>query len=121
MKKCFLLVGVAVAMMTSCSTIQKSAKTHDVPVKIQTSTAADLEIAPERVSYTLVATNALRKGGGLKNLKNAAVQELLEQNGNADVLVDPMYVVKRKGFGFKIRTVKVSGRPAKYKNFRTVE
>lgn len=121
MKKCFLLVGVAVAMMTSCSTVQKSAKTQDVPITIQTATAADLDIAPERVSLTLTVDRPLRKGGGLKNVMNAATQSLLEQNGNADVLIDPMYVVKRSGLLHKIRTIKVSGRPAKYKNFRNVE
>lgn len=108
-------------MMTSCSTVQKTAKTQNVPITIQTSTAADLDIAPERVSYTLVPDRALRKGGGQKNVMDAAVQELLQQNGNADVLIDPMYVVKRSGLMHKIRAVTVSGRPAKYKNFRNCE
>lgn len=121
MKKYFLFVCVALAMMTSCSTVQKTAITQDVPVVIRTSTAADLDIAPERVSYTLVPDRALRKGGGEKNVMNAAVQELLQQNGNADVLLDPMYVVKKSGLMHKIRAVIVSGRPAKYKNFRNGE
>ena len=119
MKKVLILVA-AIFTMTSCTTILKTAQTQDVPVLINTSTAADLDISAERVTYTLAPEKSIRKGG-LQNVKEAAVQEVLQANGNADVLVDPMYVVKKGGVMGKIRSVTVSGRPAKYKNFRSMK
>ena len=110
------MVGT-VLLLTSCgSTVLKTARTTEMPVMINAATAADLDVASERITYTYVPENSVRKGG-TENVKQAAVQEVLRNNGNADVLVDPMYVVK-KNFNGKIRSVTVSGRPAKYKNIR---
>ncbi|MBQ2362025.1 MAG: hypothetical protein II287_00255, partial [Bacteroidaceae bacterium] len=42
--------------------------------------------------------------------------------GNADLLVEPQFVIsmKRGLFRKKVKSVTVSGRPAKYKNFRSL-
>ena len=52
---------------------------------------------------------------------DTAVREALEANGNAEVLVAPQYTFVRKSglFGSKIKTVIVSGYPAKYNNFKS--
>jgi hypothetical protein len=46
----------------------------------------------------------------------------LEKNGNADLLVEPQFVysIKRTLFGKEVTSVTVTGRPAKYKNFRSL-
>ena len=117
MKKLALMVGAAL-LLTSCgNTVLKTARTTEAPVMINTATFADLEIAPDRVNYTYEPTNTVRKGG-LENVKQAAVQEILRINGNADLLIDPMYVVRKNSRG-KVLSVVVSGRPARYRNFRS--
>lgn len=83
-------------------------------------TIADLNVS-NRVVYTLNPTKELR-AGGLANVKKAAIMEALTANGNADLMLEPEFVVARKkgplGLINKVTSVTVSGRPATYKNFR---
>ncbi len=121
MKK-IALFCVAVLAMVSCTTITKTAKTADMPASFYQATAADLEVAPERITYTMTPSAEVRRGG-LDNVKRAAMQEALIKNGNADILVEPEFVISRqKRFILPpvITSVTVSGRPAKYKGFRSL-
>lgn len=119
MKKYLFLVA-AVMMAASCTTTTKTARTESMPYAMYNANVADLEVG-ERVSFTLMPEKAIRRGGE-DNVKKAAIQEVLVKNGNADLLVEPQFVMsKRKGmFGTKIKSVTVTGRPAKYKNFRSL-
>lgn len=116
MKKIFLLLGVALSV-ASCTTITKTASTADVPASLLCATVADLEFStPERVSLT--SLNAVKKDiqrGGYANVKKAAENELLEMY-NADVLVEPEYIISKKRYLLrsKITGITVTGRPAKY-------
>ena len=120
MKKYFFIL-VAAMLTVSCTTTTKTARTESVPYGMYNATVADLEVAPQRISYTLVPSKEIRKAG-LNNCKKACIQEALEKNGNADLLVEPQFVysMKRTLFGNKVISVTVTGRPAKYKNFRSL-
>lgn len=119
MKKTLIAACVAAFALTSCTTVTKTATELNVNTTATSATQADLVVSPNRVSLDLRPTKAERRGG-LKNVKNHAVAKLLQQNGNADVLVAPEYEVStRRGlFGKKITSVSVSGYPAKYTNFK---
>ncbi len=84
-------------------------------------TVADLEVSPQRVTYTLTPSRAIRAGGE-DNCKQAALQEALDKHGNADLMLEPQYVIARKKglFRTKVTSVTVSGHPAKYVNFRSM-
>ena len=105
----------------SCTTTTKTARTESIPYTMYNANVADLEVG-DRVAFTMVPTKEIRRAGDA-NVKKAAIQEVLVQNGNADLLVEPQFVIsKRKGmFGTKITSITVTGRPAKYKNFRSLD
>lgn len=122
MKKVFLALGVVLAM-ASCTTIRKTATTANVPSQLLTSTVADLEVASERVTTEYTPTKEVRRGG-VSNVLHAAEQKLLaEKAPGYDLIVEPEYTTERVSysvFGSKITKVVVSGRPAKYKNFHSL-
>ena len=53
MKKFFMFVGLAL-LMVSCQTITKTSKTVDSPASLLSATVADLEVSPERITYTMM-------------------------------------------------------------------
>ena len=121
MKKIFFVLGIAL-LAVSCTTTTKTAKTVNTPASLLSSTVADLEVSKDRITYTLVPTVEIRRGG-VANVKQAAEQEALKKHGNADVLVDAEYTISKTSyfiFGSKVESVTVSGRPAKNKNFRSL-
>ena len=116
------MIIAAVLSVASCTTITKTtARTESVPYAMYNATVADLEVSPERIIHTYKPTKAIRKGG-VSNCKEACIQQALTLNGNADLLVEPQYVVemKRTLFNNKVKSIIVTGRPAKYKNFRSL-
>lgn len=124
MKK-ILIVAIAALSFASCSkpVITETARTESVPYVMYNATVADLEAAKARITYTLKPSPEMVRGG-LENCKQAAIQEALTANGNADLLLEPQFVVNQTkgflGFGKKVHSVTVSGRPAFYKNFRSL-
>ena len=124
MKKSLFLMGAAIlCFASSCTTVTKTATTADVPSSLLSATVADLEVAPERISATLITTPAIRRGG-LANVKRAVEAEALKsyKDGNYDVLVEPEYVIEQKNCLFfkKVSSITVTGRPAKYKGFHSL-
>lgn len=120
MKKFFIIVGMAL-MVASCTTITKTSKTAESPVSLLSATVADLEpVTPKRESFDYNVPVEVRRGGKT-NAKRAAEKALLEKF-DADVLLEPQYVITSESslFGKKIVKVTVSGRPAKYKNFHSL-
>lgn len=120
MKKIFLLLGVAMSI-ASCTTITKTATTAEMPASLYSATVADLQVAPERITYTMTPNSAIQRGG-FANVKRAAENEALTKNGNADILVEPEYIIsQRRGlFKTRITSITVTGRPAKYVNFHSL-
>ena len=122
MKKIFFVVCVA-SMFTSCSVLRKStATTQNVESSLTSTIVADLVVSNEKISYTYRPNKQDRKLG-LNHVVNNAVAAALKANGSADVLVEKQYeaVYKVRVFGRKkIKNVTVTGYPATYKNFRSV-
>ncbi len=123
MKKSVLFLG-AIFALASCTTITKTAKTSDLPASFLSATVADLEVLPERITVTLSPVEKKIERGGLTNVKQAAIQKALQdpKAKGADLLVDAEFVVEKTNYFFwkDIYSITVSGRPAKYKNFRSL-
>lgn len=120
MKK-LMILAVAALAVASCTTTTKTARTESVPYSMYNATVADLDVAPKRITYTLKPSKEIAKGG-LGNCKTAAIMEALTANGNADLMLEPQFVISHKKLLFrsKVTAVTVTGRPATYKNFRSM-
>lgn len=121
MKKLFIILMVSAFAMTSCSTVYKTATTRNVEPTIAAVTLSDLDVSDTKITYTLTPTKKVRRGG-LKNCINTAISEALAQKGG-DVLIETQQAIVVRGRGFlgKIKSVTVTGYPAKYKNFRPAD
>lgn len=121
MKKVFFLLSAALAV-ASCTTITKTAATADMPASLYSATVADLKVSPERITYTMNPSKAIQRGG-FSNVKRAVENEALTKYGNADLLVEPEYIVTRKRGWFRqwiITSITVTGRPAHYVNYHSL-
>ncbi len=121
MKKLFIILMASAFAMTSCSTVYKTAATRNVEPTIAAVTLSDLDVSNKKITYTLTPTNKVRRGG-LKNCVNTAISEALALNGG-DVLIETQQAIITRGGGVmrKIKSVTVTGYPAKYKNFRPAD
>lgn len=124
MRKSIFFSVLACILLTSCSTtnlLEKTATTAKTETSIKAITIADLDVSPERVTYTMRPSDEVLRGGE-ENVRRAAESEVLAANGNADVLVDAQFVITRENGSFfkpgKITSITVTGHPAHYKNFR---
>lgn len=126
MKKLFIF-AILIAVLSSCGSMgsmgsmAKFTKTStytgiDV-VRPITALMADLEVSSEKISYLFIPSQTV-KTGGFENVLNCAVQEALEKNGNADVLVALEKQIKYNKKG-EIESIVITGYPAKYVNFRS--
>lgn len=118
MKKISIIaLTAATLLLSSCITSTKTATTMDIHPSVRNVTVADLDVAPERITYRMVPSKAVRRGG-IENVKQAAENEALQKNGNADILIEPQFVYAMKNG--KVRSIEVTGRPAYYTNFRSL-
>lgn len=127
MRKSLGLLALSAILLSSCETLTKTATTADVSSSLQSTTVADLKVE-DRISYTMSPSKDIRRGG-MKNVKQAAESEALEayaRKNNAklpDLLVEPEYVVEQVSYGLfgkKVSSITVTGRPAYYTNFRSL-
>lgn len=127
MRKSLGLLALSAILLSSCETLTKTASTADVSSSLQSTTVADLKVE-DRISYTMSPSKDIRRGG-MKNVKRAAESEALEayaRKNNAklpDLLVEPEYVVEQVSYGLfgkKVSSITVTGRPAYYTNFRSL-
>ena len=122
MKKILILIAVA-TIATSCAVSSQAKLTntasHTKVHTVQPTVAvfADLQVAPNKISYFFLPSQTV-KNGGFDNIVNTAVREALIANGNADVLVGLEQQVKYDANGV-VESITVSGYPAKYVNFRS--
>lgn len=120
MKKLFVILIVSAFAMTSCSTVYKTATTHNVEPTIAAVVLSDLDVSNEKITYTLIPKARVRRGG-LRNCINTAISEALALNGG-DVLIETQQATITRGlYVRKIKSVTVTGYPAKYKNFRPAD
>ncbi len=122
MKKSIVTLAIASLALSSCSTVYKTASQRDVTAPVVAAAIADFEVSPKKITYTLVPTRKVR-AGGTQNCINTAVSEALKTNGDGDVLIETQQaIIKRSGLlKKKIKSVTVTGYPAKYKNFRNMD
>lgn len=121
MKIKFGILALSVALLASCDTVMKTAHTADVNTSVVSATVADIvPVAEGRITHTLRPNESIRRGG-MDNIRQAVISEALEKH-NADVLIEPQYVItkEKKLFGSKITSITVSGRPGSYTNFRAL-
>ena len=126
MKKILFLSLMFVALATtSCKTILATAEYKDPTTVLRNVTVADLDVADERISFTFVPSYKVRRGGS-QNVIKAAIREALRINGGGDVLIDLEYITVNDPYFIKpwlspISEITVSGYPAKYKNFHSLD
>lgn len=121
MKK-FLLIAAVVFMAASCSMVH-TAQVESTSVyspAVETTTMATLEVSSKKISYRYVPDRKSAKTLSQKQLIQNAIYAALEENGNADELVEVSYYIsaKRGFFSKRIRSISVSGYPAYYVDFR---
>lgn len=122
MKRISILLMGATLLLFSCNTIDKTARTAETLENLRSATVVDIVPATEaRITHTLRPDAALLRGGEA-NVRQAAEHEALVKYGNADILLEPQYIVhkERRLFRTKILSVTVSGRPAYYTNYRAL-
>ena len=123
MKKLNVILGASLLLMaTSCNVQMATSTSMPIDASITSRSTADLIVSQEKVSTKYFPTKQERKMG-LGFIQQNAAAELLEKNGNADVLVNPQYVIEKKFYLLrsKILSVKVTGYPAFFKNIKPAE
>lgn len=109
----FVLVSCgSLTQLNTTSTYQKlSPSAYITPIQ------ADLDVSPKRISYFMLVSESVGRGG-LDNVISTAVKEALDANGSGDVLVNLQTQVKYGDNG-AIESINVTGFPASYVNFRS--
>lgn len=102
--------------LCSCSTISHTCEYENVDTKVVSVTVADMTVRPQRIEHTSNWKWRPFNTVSVSHETEKATGELLKEIG-ADVLVEPQYIVKRRGL-FRGGSVTVSGYPATYHNFR---
>lgn len=114
MKKFFIMACVVLAM-TSCSTIKKTATVAEVATSItQYPVVADGEVKA-KVTETVTWDWNPFKHDKFDLKKGNLVAETL-QKYDADVLLEPQFIITKQSYGE--RSITVSGFPVKYNSFR---
>lgn len=118
MKKSTIVSCIAVLALSSCTTIQHTALSESVDTEVHNLTVADMNVSKNRVSHTFQWKWDPLSTVSLADKKRSAAAELLIEQGG-DVLVEPQYVIKRRGI-FRGGEITVSGYPATYRDFRSM-
>ena len=123
MKKLLFISVVASTLLTGCATtlltqsnVLRCNETNPVVV---TDIMADLEVSPKKATFFYIPSMAVNRAGS-KNVLETAVREALIANGNADVFVQLDKQMKLNSRG-QIESITISGYPAKYVNFRSLD
>lgn len=113
MKKiCYGLAALCLLGLASCKSTTYTATEVPSTNILCTSTVANLEVG-NKVTYSYKVPYDVKKGG-VNNVKRAAIAAMLKANGDADVIVAPEYK-----YDAALSYMEVTGRPAKYTNFRS--
>lgn len=104
--------------LASCSTIRHTSDVVKVNNNVTTFTVAEMEVSPSKVSKTTKWSFNPFKRVSVNNIKENTEAALINDN-NADVLLEPQYIIEKRGF-LRGGSVTVIGFPAKYQNFHTM-
>lgn len=118
MTRKILAAGIAALALSSCSTITHTSQTAAVDTQVYNLTVADMKVAAKKDSVTVNWKWNPLSTISLSAQKETATHTLLGKS-DADVLVEPEYIVKRRGL-FRGGSVTVTGYPATYSNFRAM-
>lgn len=114
-KKILPAVIVFAGILASCSSIRHTSDTANVQTTVATFAVADLQVAPQKVSKTTSWSYNPFKRVSVGLLKENTEAALVNEN-NADILIEPQYIVEKRGF-LRGGSVTVTGFPAKFENF----
>ena len=120
MKK-IVIFAVLALLFSSCAVHKASvASTEVYSPAIETATIATLDVAQKKITYVYTPEKKDSKTLSEKQLVKNAIYMALQTNGDADELVEVNYYVsmKRGFFGKRVQSIRVSGYPATYKDFR---
>lgn len=120
MKKIVIFAALAL-FFSSCAVHKASvASTEVYSPAIETATIATLDVAQKKITYVYTPEKKDSKTLSEKQLVKNAIYMALQTNGDADELVEVNYYVsmKRGFFGKRVQSIRVSGYPATYKDFR---
>jgi len=113
MKKVLFIV-CATTLLASCTTLKKTATTTDVKNHLhQYPTIASVEVKEKVEATTTWAWNPFKKDK-FELRKGNLVAETLKKY-DADILLEPQFIVTKQGYGE--RSITVIGFPVKYKSF----
>lgn len=115
MRKSLFALPIVLALVSSCTSIRQTSTTTSVETKVSSFTVADVEVSPQKVIKTYSWSFNPFKKTSINTIKSNVTAELLN-NANADVLVEPQYIIEERGL-FRGGSVTVIGFPATYKNF----
>lgn len=124
MKRNFILLVLSVLLLSSCGSFSKLVTTatdlgyKDMKPVTVTDVIADLDVSTNKISFIYIPSKAVNNAGS-DNVVKTAIREALVSNGNADVLVGLESQIKYSSEG-EVESITVSGYPAKYVNFRSV-
>lgn len=116
MKKTLTLAAGALLALSSCTTVQHTASTEQIETRIINMTVANVEVSKEKAQHTFNWQWSPFNAFSLNGVKQSAAADLLMEK-KADVLVEPQYIVNRRGL-FRGGSITVIGYPAKYTDFR---
>lgn len=119
MKNLFFIAAVAV-LISSCTVQRAAVISSSVPAPMKTTTTVtSLDVSKNRISYTYVPRKADAKRLSETQLINNATYMALKENGNGDVLVKMnYYITTKRGMGKRVKSIDISGYPAKFVDFR---
>lgn len=118
MKKTLVLLAAVIAFASCASGVKliNTSTTKEISLQPVAGLFADIEVAPNRITYSMMPSESV-KLGGYDNVVSSAVREALDANGGWDLLVALETQVKYASDG-QIESIIVTGYPAKYVNFR---
>jgi len=115
MKVKYLLPLVASLALCSCSSLKHTAATAAVETKVVNFTVADVNVQPKKIAKTTSWSYNPFRSVSIETVKTNTTAQMLQESG-ADVLIDPEYIVEKRGF-LRGGSVTVIGFPATYTNF----
>ena len=115
MKNNLFLFLTLIAFLASCSSVRHTATAVPVDTHVVSFTVADVNVKPEKISQTTSWSFNPFQRVSIETIKDNTTARML-QDANADVLVEPEYIIEKRGF-LRGGSVTVIGFPASYSNF----
>ncbi len=115
MKLKYLFIAIVGLIVCSCSSVKHTSTALGVDTRVVSFTVADLDVQPTKVSKTYSWNYNPFRRISINTIKTNTTALLLQEN-DADILVEPQYIIEKRGF-LRGGSVTVIGFPASYKDF----